>query len=398
MYLVATLLLLLSTLLASHIGFLALIALMLYFFDQRFSWQRGATAGSLLWIGHLYWLYSFFHNELGATPAGATLLYVLLMSYFCTGTCIVWWAAWRLLFFARIVPRMRFFCCGLLFFMWAGWVSTPFMNMCGGYPFLNPLLPLFAWVSRSCSLSLEPLQWTKCAAMGCDYWFCYMPPQKVFPHSHKNKHAQDLYKNLFGVPPLEPHESGFIVSPESTYPYELDCNKADEQEIFALWRAALFVNSAWIFGGTGKKGGDLYQMLFVVDKGPIRQPYEKTNHVDFFETSSRETLKSLIGAHFLKNNGGLLNGSGGGEHAFFEQWRPLLCSDFFNVQKKGGRVLLLVNETWIPAWIAALWQGALMERALWYNEEYLWVGWRECRFISPQFSVTMPFIKRKEFS
>jgi hypothetical protein len=133
------------------------------------------------------------------------------------------------------------------------------------------------------------------------------------------------------------------------------------------------------------------QVLIKIQRSPITNLYEKETYIDFFESLPQSSLQNWFASRagvscdrFARTP----RSGAGGAGEFDPHWEPALCSDLMHRRKGDPHkyMLLAVNESWLPEWICALWQGAALYYAVRHNKTVLWVGHQECLVIySPWF-------------
>ncbi|MDQ5890219.1 MAG: hypothetical protein QG604_93 [Candidatus Dependentiae bacterium] len=377
MFLVGILLLLCSAWWPLQIGYVSGIAMAWCLIFYPRSWVEGWLGATMLWVGYLWWIPWFIHEHLRSSLSGAWALSLLLLLYVSGASWVVWRASWWIANNAVVRPWVRSTFAGGIFLWWATCASLPFISCMSGYLFMNPLLPALVWSRDLFSTSVPQKTWVSCLLGAQEIQLYYLPP---LPDESRGALTQKIYVALNSISMPGSQGDGYVVSPESMFPYRLQPEEGPE---CALWRSVVPERVTWVFGGVQTRSQSDLQTLFFLNKSLIIDRYEKQHLVDFFELPAQGWLQKVIGAFFsLENNtftcGDCPNRGGGGA------FQPALCSDLFTLERDDSKdgVLVAANEHWLPNWVALLWQGYGIYWTLSAQKAVVWVGWHECRLLN----------------
>jgi len=376
MFLVGILLQLCSAWWPLQLGFLSCLAIGWCLWKPVRSWQEGVLGSTILWVGYLYWIVPFLKLQLGASTAGASILGLLLLSYFFISTALIWWVLWSLSAYLSGFSRWRSGVICSVYLWWAMAASLPFMSCMSGYFFLNPLLPAVAWARESLSFVIPPKKWLVIPIGDVKIACYFLPPPVDYSRAAL---TQKLYKDLYAAPQASSNES-YILSPESTFPFSLPAFGAPE---FQLWQSVLPANTTWIMGGVRSVEGGTTQALYYLQKGLITDVYEKYSLIDLFESPPASFFQRACVRCFSLGHETFVPGLQVPQDKG-KIFQPALCSDLFSLVPNYTKraVLLAVNETWLPPWMKLIWQGYALYWSYRNGMRLLWVGHTECRMSS----------------
>ena len=322
---------------------------LLFLFTQQRSWESLVFWSSFLCYGHLWWVALLAYRHMQAPLSGAIILYLLLTSWFALLSILFWRVNLPLLRRGGRIALLPLLCGYFLVVSYA----TPFLSGIKGYPFLNPVLPLIAWLQPG--EKILPHQWY---SLNNQHYY-YLPAPKR--SSSRAGCAQQLMMGLNQIGPPPPGGNPIILSPESTFSYPLN----EYSEELAWWRSVLPERMTWLFGAIWQNKEIKQQAALFLTKEPIINKHIKHNCIDFFESTNKTTklphmLNKLIGwkTEYLqaaRTQGPQINLNG-------RVVQVLLCSEGLYAPLH-SQAIILANETWFIRWVQTLFWAALLWRA-----------------------------------
>lgn len=318
-----------------------------------------------LWVLHVLW----YHSQ--APWWLCCIGYALFVGY-CSATIGV--LSWGV---GMIVRRMTKFRCGIALcaaIVYLAFVEYAFFWPIGiplGYPFLNPVLPLF-----ECVKSAVPIRYS------------YVPPvtnrvinSGVWWSRYVSGVGHKVYQQLCAVQPTE----SLVVSPESMFPFSL--NK--HPECIALWSTQMRAEQNWLFGSLYTNAQGTFQVVYCLQGGLIKNFYVKKRLMPFAEYIPRvwNSCKYLRGL-FVCPRGLFSVPSGTLGCDYFEcdgtRLIPYVCLEFFcsslqtfkHHREKNTPCLVLafVNDSWFPSYFRQWMMWRVRYVALLTNLPVVYVG------------------------
>lgn len=247
-------------------------------------WQHAASYKQLLavlcwWVlivygVHFTWLAQLIVSHTSYGLMGALVGWCVAVSYFFLLTAACWTFAW----WAR---RSRVFWVGaiIVFFLLIEHRSMWFLSSGQGYPFFNPLLPLF---QRSYAKYIFPIEKNSENLDQIIDSMCYIRPIANKKHNTDVWWRKDpqhyAYHLTHAIQSASTEESSLIVAPETSYPFILS-NKPYAQQAIGI------SSSRPILLGTVIQTGDLLnQAVVVLHQRRIINFYVKKLLTPLFET------------------------------------------------------------------------------------------------------------------
>lgn len=280
-----------------YLGFCAVISffpLFYFFVDKSRSFKQyffvGFYWGILVFAVHFVWLLILLLEKLNSYKSFAFFAYGFAVFYFAL-TSTLWFVLTGLI-------------CRRKFFSWLNWNATKlsiffisilgyfyslenyalwFLGRVEGYPFLNPLIPLFGFKPF---LRLLLYLGVGCQQIDSDrlknFEFIYLkPPSRQVEQSWIDT-EDEIFKELCKLRLLERQESlkEFVIfAPESSFPFPLN----RYQSAVELWSNALTSNTHMFIGSQYKSDKKLYQAVYWLNQRRIKNNYVKKHCVPFVE-------------------------------------------------------------------------------------------------------------------
>ena len=343
-----------SFLFANYVGWLIVgfpVPLIYFFYKSNknkfkcsYFARFGFLWGLIVYGLHFSWLIVLLLTESNLGALLAFLFYILVVLY-SSCTSVVWFCV--IGFLSVLIYRLicnRFFanvlifticlpaCFVLYFFCLDKWMFL-FLGRNGGYPFINPLIPLVQYKSFVYLLSYllvffnfiedSRLQINKIdlenKLENKNVFVLSIPESKkeivffrlILDEKRAGKNRQEdnalevavkIYEKLVELnldKIVKDYEHICVVSPEGTFPFAL--NK--KLEFVELWSKALPRQAHFLLGSIRIEGDNLFQSVYWINTGRIISFYDKNHRVPFTEKIPRFCKHcKWIKSFFFPNN------------------------------------------------------------------------------------------------
>jgi apolipoprotein N-acyltransferase len=359
-----------------YLGFLIIFFWVpLIFVFKKHPSKRGIFLYGFLWgiivYGlNFFWFFDLLMKKSGVGTKLSLFLYLIFVCYAALTSSV--------LFF---LIRLKFILFPVLFFVYFLFLSSHLFWFLGeGYPFLNPIIPLMSYKIFSVPKiyrmpKLGAVEIGRCG-------FFYLKPSSAEGCAlSKNARfcAQQIYKDLKKLN-LESEKKNFrkifILGPETTFPFALDCRG----NFIRLWEKVLPENCSLLFGslrnkvsaplrvvkrestprrrrGAHKKRAfcikKQYQTVYWLSKEKSCF-YDKTHCVPFVEKLPKFWKKfAWAKKFFLQGRLSIAKGKNVTNKFDFMSKisvRPALCSELFfehlGVEEGQTHIIAFVNDSW----------------------------------------------------
>jgi len=393
------------------LGFIFLIPIFYIALKEHVAFKEGFLWGVIFFSIHFFGYIFLFKNEANGylsvlIPIGLALycaLYAGLWFFFASCTVsffemffahkntiiiVLAWSLWTYLYFAWV--RYGIF-----------WIFGEFV----GYPFCSPLLPLvcdsrslyflglfgksfslvlvilismvlahflvkkkYITISIFLILFLASNFLSKTISIPCaiqqkkdtfnySSYIGHLNPIRSQKYSYPLDAAQEIFYNMVDLFEKKP-DTKIIVMPESSFLFPL--NK--HIDLIDIWYSNILEEKiSLLIGAPYKEKGDLFNALYWIQGGKIRQVYKKTKLMVFAEYIPRFWQKNSYLRHlFFASESFFTHGKKG--RIIFDlcqniKLKPLICSDFFLGKRKEAKLLankgfsaavVLVNDHIFP--------------------------------------------------
>jgi len=330
--------------------------------------------GFLLSLGQVWWLTGFMVHHLGLSPALAICAPLLLAAYIGMLCGALAYATCALLpHRASVLKGILVAVCILYIIPTHALFFLPGIRGYLPFAFHHAYAPYL--VKKRI---VSPHTWVACKGVA----FAAITPRA---QTRGELHYR-IYMSLHSLPPC-PKERGFVVTPESCFPFEIN----DKSPEIKSWQQALPDGCVLMLCCTRRADdGHHYQSILCIDKVRITKHYDKINLVEGFETLSPYNPLKLSSSPFLMHLSKNSFSCGTKESVVFELQdsgekrkegrhkkkgavcAPFLCSDIFYPDKRRGDLALICMKTcWFPQPVASWLMRAAMMRSVFDRREII---------------------------
>ncbi len=255
----------------------------------------------------------------------------------------------------------------------------------GGYPLLDPQLPLMRYATEV--EELKPKEWRKIKnRKGMSIYVTPLVPMPKRGGSAST--ALEVYRSLSlienRVDTATPH---IIIATEAVFSYALN----EHMDWVAVWQTLLEANQTLIIGALKRDDGGMRQSLYFIQKDRIIDIYDKKFCVDGYECIQEDTLMGNVFSLFMKDDlGKLVPATNAGKSVLIDimNIRPIVCSELFHpelIQQDDDLITFTVRDEWFDnqtrRWIE--WYARWV--VMFYRKPALFITPVKCLYITPFF-------------
>lgn len=370
-----------SFLFINNLGFLIILSFILLFHILSNNHKIGHFVligflwGLIAFGLHFIWLYILLLNNSGATFYLATVLYFFIIIYSGFLSGVYFFIINKLLCISTFIINkiIVFFTITFLFFYFIDKHFLFFLGENGGYPFLNPFIPLakYKWFLLLYSFIFSPNKINQKDLKNKFFReneIIYLKPAKrPFNNNYNITTAgQMVYQQLTNLNLHEHKKNIIILSPETYFPYSLNKSK----KIVKLWKTVLPEKSYFFVGSQREILDDhdktkIFQTIFLLQSGRIIDFYDKKHKALFAEFIPKIFKKFKWSSSLFLN--GKIKFSTGHCNKTFKLWQkftiiPKICSEFFyrvdlTIKPDTTFLFLFVNDNWFMPYFKNIMQN-----------------------------------------